>query len=228
MMEELFFRLTPLYNKCGGVYKTAQARASSKNVCVISEAVCQLMRGGLTRSLYNSAAHLLWSQFISPCAAANVNNTLPTPSSFLHGSPPLSAHTYTNTPAYLPGHAWLEMNWTYRRTNTHTHTHSGEFMLLLPPWNRDSRYKLLILHENIRGDRGRDGGLSSPLTHPSHPAHWLQDDTSGAGVYNTERPQGSWLPGNETATWKRWYPPSSDNPKSQPWPRLRTTSLWPL
>lgn len=147
--------------QCRGANMTVEPRVSSGNVCVFSELVCQLMRWGLPSSLYNSAAHPLWSQFISPCAAANVNRHSPPPRlsciGHLHWHTHIHAHRnvcrHASMATQRVSHSDPECRQISRCGQSLSHTHGS----------------LCCFHHD-----SDSAGLPSPLTHQSHPAPWLQ------------------------------------------------------
>lgn len=122
--------------QCRGANMTVEPRVSSGNVCVFSELVCQLMHWGLPSSLYSSAARPLWSQFISPCAAANVNRHSPPPRlsciGHLHWVHE-HTHTHTHTGTSADTHEWRRKELhtailnvdRYQDVDSHTHIHTG-------------------------------------------------------------------------------------------------------
>lgn len=78
----------------------------------------------LPRLLYNSAAHPLWSHFISPCVAANVNRQTPPPSlscmgQLQHSHTHRIKHVCTGTREWR--HSVSQNNQSWMHTHMHTH-----------------------------------------------------------------------------------------------------------
>lgn len=81
----------------------------------------------LPRLLYNSAAHPLWSHFISPCVAANVNRQTPPPSLSCMGQ---LQHSHTHTELSMSAQAHVNGDTVFHITInpecTHMHTHYSQ------------------------------------------------------------------------------------------------------
>lgn len=149
------------------------------------------MRRGLCRSLHNSAARSLWSQFISPCVAAKVNRCLPLlHPPFLHGSPP---HTQPHTSMS----ALICMTGTV--LNTYTQTFCGVYAAAAlnqtqqvgaacgPQENTKKRWGIII-------------SCYPPSTPRLVAIRWSQNKEVSEAHRNHTNPE------NEAATWAQLYP----------------------